>query len=336
MSRLAELFKQPRSASNAGSVEDLNLLISSLEGAVPNPLNTLSSPRLALLRAVVFDIMEEREVIPTVAEMRLLMELLSSGTAPSQVAPDGDLVALLLQAPVAIAIVEGPSHVFRFANPAYAELVGKQALVGKTLSEALPELEGQGFDELLNRVKSSGKPLEGREVPIRLSRASGDEDLVLDFTYTPLRDSAGIVTGVLASCADVTAQVTSRRQAQSLAERLRENEEHLRSVVKASGAGLWNLNVASGDIEADARMTELMGLAPGITFSLSSALDGLVDAADRPLVSDAVSAALRGDNEGRYRIEFRTGGKPACRFGGSRAVLKRRSTRRAERFISPA
>ena len=53
------------------------------------------------------------------------------------------------QAPGFVAMLEGPEHRFTFANAAYRALVGGRNVVGKTAREALPELEGQGFFELL-------------------------------------------------------------------------------------------------------------------------------------------------------------------------------------------
>jgi hypothetical protein len=36
--------------------------------------------------------------------------------------------------------------------------------------EALPEIEGQGFVELLDGVRYSGVPFEGKEIAVRLQR----------------------------------------------------------------------------------------------------------------------------------------------------------------------
>lgn len=49
------------------------------------------------------------------------------------------------QAPAMICILQGPEHVFQFANPSYRALVGGQPLVGRPFAEALPELARQGL-----------------------------------------------------------------------------------------------------------------------------------------------------------------------------------------------
>jgi hypothetical protein len=51
------------------------------------------------------------------------------------------------------------------ANDRYRRLVGGRACVGRTLIEALPEVAGQGFRELLDQVRATGVPaIFGSEV----------------------------------------------------------------------------------------------------------------------------------------------------------------------------
>ena len=55
---------------------------------------------------------------------------------------------LFEQSPVGIAIISPDNLTIRMANPFYSYLVGRapEQIVGKPLLEALPELDGQGFD----------------------------------------------------------------------------------------------------------------------------------------------------------------------------------------------
>ncbi len=64
---------------------------------------------------------------------------------------------LFEQAPGFIAILHGPDHVFEFANATYRRLFGEREFVGRTVRDAFPELENQGFYELLDRVFSTGE-----------------------------------------------------------------------------------------------------------------------------------------------------------------------------------
>jgi PAS domain S-box-containing protein len=120
------------------------------------------------------------------------------------------------QAPAFMAVLRGEQHVFEYVNSSYYQLIGGRAVIGRPVSEALPEIRGQGFEELLDQVLATGEPYVGREIAVNLDR-SGEgehEQRFLDFVYYPLTDADGARTGVVAHGADVTDHVTSRREAQ--------------------------------------------------------------------------------------------------------------------------
>ncbi|MEO8798969.1 MAG: ATP-binding protein, partial [Polyangiaceae bacterium] len=127
-----------------------------------------------------------------------------------------ELEGLFMQAPAPICIVRGPAHVFAFANPAYVELVGTgRALVGLSVREALPELEGQGFYELLDGVYRTGERFVGESVPIKLQRGAESVDRFLTFIYDAFRDIDDNIVGVLVMAFDVTDNVLARQSVQT-------------------------------------------------------------------------------------------------------------------------
>jgi PAS domain S-box-containing protein len=114
--------------------------------------------------------------------------------------------ALFEQAPGIIAVVRGPEHVFELTNQSYLQLIGHRQVVGKSVREALPELVGQGFFELLERVYATGEPFVGHALPVRL-QLEPDGPLVerfVDFVYQPIRDASGAVSGIFVEGSDVT------------------------------------------------------------------------------------------------------------------------------------
>ena len=153
------------------------------------------------------------------------------------------LEALFVQSPVAVAVLRGPSHRYELANRLYDELSGNRPLIGRTVREAFPELERQGIYPLLDRVYQTGEPFVGKEVPLQLHRDGEEQDAWLDFTYQPLRDAAGQVTGVMVVAVDVTAQVTARQL-------LRSSEERYRSLVDAGRQVIWT-NTAEGEMRGE-------------------------------------------------------------------------------------
>jgi signal transduction histidine kinase/CheY-like chemotaxis protein len=116
------------------------------------------------------------------------------------------LVELFEQAPGFIAVLRGPAHVFELTNKSYRQLLGDRQLIGLTVREAAPEIEGQGFFELLDDVYRSGEPFVGRAQPMRLRRAPNAplEERFIDFVYQPVRDAAGAVAGIFIEGSDVT------------------------------------------------------------------------------------------------------------------------------------
>ncbi len=138
--------------------------------------------------------------------------------------------------PSFLAVARGPTHVFELANDAYYKLVGSREIIGKPVADALPEVRGQGFIELLDSVLTTGTPFIGREVPVTLARAEGTvaEQLFVNFAYQQLRGPDGLPNGVLAHGADVTEQVLARREI----EHLLGESEHTRDALETANTQL--------------------------------------------------------------------------------------------------
>ena len=124
---------------------------------------------------------------------------------------------LFMQAPAAIGLLSGPEHRWTFINAEYMRVTGRDQadqFIGKTIRESLPELEGQGFFELLDAVYRTGTPYVGTAAKALLNRAamSGPEESYFNFVYQPLRDLEGKVEGVLVHAVEVTHQEIARRE----------------------------------------------------------------------------------------------------------------------------
>ena len=138
------------------------------------------------------------------------------------------------QAPGIIAVTRHANHTFEIANDAYYQLVGHRELIGRPVREALPEVEGQGFLELLNQVFRSGEPYRGRAVPVRLNRQHDDEleQRYVNFIYQPIRDLTGKVSGIFIEGSDVTEAVLANQA-------LRESEQRLRQLANTIPHLAW-------------------------------------------------------------------------------------------------
>ncbi|TDE14474.1 PAS domain-containing protein [Dyadobacter psychrotolerans] len=143
------------------------------------------------------------------------------------------LLSSFEQSPVAIATISAKDLVFTMANTFYAELVGRtqEHLIGKSLLDALPELRGQGFDDLLKRVIDTGTPYVAPEAQLEIIRNGKLETIYVDLHYQPQKDSNGKISGILVVATHITQQVTSRRMVEA-------SEEKLRSVISNAPAAM--------------------------------------------------------------------------------------------------
>ncbi len=127
------------------------------------------------------------------------------------------------QAPGLMAMLRGPEHVFEMTNPAYLRVVGERDVIGKPVREALPEVERQGFIDILDRVYRSGTAFVGTGIRVGLQRIQGEaeEERLLDFVFQPVTDANGNVAGTFVEGYDVTERAEAEQA-------LRENEQRLR------------------------------------------------------------------------------------------------------------
>ena len=225
--------------------------------------------------------------------------------------------------PTFVAILAGADHVFEMVNPAYYRLVAHREVIGLPVREALPELRGQGFYELLDQVYRTGEPYVGNEVAVQLQFAPNAplEERYLNFVYQPMPGADGAPRGILVSGVDITEVVrarhaveaalgeTERISAQYDAERRR-----LLTVLEQSPLAIAIMEAPSGRmLFVNSQFGELMGHATALdTTDAYSAhyrgyhLDG------REVASDewpAARAVLHGETvEGELLEVERAGG----------------------------
>jgi PAS domain S-box-containing protein len=111
------------------------------------------------------------------------------------------------RAPALMCVMTGPAHVVEMANQRFLELAGGRPLAGLPLRGAMPELDGQDFVELIDKVYRSGEAVDASNARLLLRapapRAGLDEHF-LDFVCMALREPDGVVSGVLLHGIDVT------------------------------------------------------------------------------------------------------------------------------------
>ena len=147
---------------------------------------------------------------------------------------------MFARSPSFSALLQGPEHRFVLTNPAYHQLIGHRNVIGLPVREAVPEIEGQGFFELLDNVFATGEPFVGKDVRIVLQRTPGgiEETRYLDFVYQPIKDESGNVTSIFVEGLDVT----ERRATEQALRELNANLEK-RVIERAQARGrTWDLS----------------------------------------------------------------------------------------------
>ena len=172
------------------------------------------------------------------------------------------LATLFELAPGFLTVVRGPQHVFELINPAYSQLIGHRDVLGKPVREALPEIQGQGFAELLDEVYRTGESFVGSELRMYLQQEPGaaPEERYLNFVYQPMRDGDGKVTGVLATGYDVSEQVQARERTERLAAERDAERSQLLAVLAQSPMAIIIAEAPSGRVlYTNPKVTEVFG-----------------------------------------------------------------------------
>jgi PAS domain S-box-containing protein len=128
---------------------------------------------------------------------------------------------LLGQMPGFVGVLSGSQHIYEYVNEAYLAISDRTDFIGKSVRQMFPELEGQGYFELLDQVYSTGKAVVTRAMELRLQ--GSDEVQFIDFVYQPIRDADGSVIGIFVGGYEVT-------EAHRAAAALRVSEARLREL----------------------------------------------------------------------------------------------------------
>jgi PAS domain S-box-containing protein len=164
------------------------------------------------------------------------------------------LLSTFVQAPVGIGIFKGENYVVDLINPPLCELYGMTVndLLGHPVFEAMPQVKGQGFEELLDNVRLTGKSYQGNDVAIPFNRNGKIETVYVNFVYEPFKEDDGTISGVIAIAIDVTDEVLAKHQLEVAVERAR-------LAVDAVDLGTFDLNLLDGEMVTSVRFANIFG-----------------------------------------------------------------------------
>ena len=195
----------------------------------------------------------------------------------------GHMRNLFNQAPGFVAVLTGADYVFEMANEAYYQLVGHREIIGKSVWTALPEVRGQGFEEKLLQVSTTGEPWKTYSMPLTVQRqANGPmEQRYIDLSYQAYRAEDGSILGVFAQGYDVT-------EAHDAREAERESTERLSEGLVAARMVVWDWDLRTNLLYLSENALQVLGVQSD-SFAL---VDQCIHADDQPLLNAARDKAL--------------------------------------------
>ncbi|MEH6654424.1 PAS domain S-box protein [Loktanella salsilacus] len=158
-----------------------------------------------------------------------------------EIAESERLENMFAMAPSFMAILRGPRHIFEMTNAAYNRLIGRDDIIGRSVREALPDIAGQGFFEILDEVYATGQPFVNQDakVTFQTSEDSAPTDRYVSFIFQPITGDDGEVTGVFIDGHDVTERMISQGA-------LTESETRFREMADNAPNFIWMTEPSGG------------------------------------------------------------------------------------------
>jgi hypothetical protein len=121
------------------------------------------------------------------------------------------LYKIFMEAPVPIAILKGPKHIYELSNPQNNLAIGVDNPVGISVKELMPD--NSAIVKILDDVYRTGVPFYTTEYPLTInSPTKGLQTMYVNATYQPLRDDNDKIIGIMVTGIDVTNSVIARTE----------------------------------------------------------------------------------------------------------------------------
>lgn len=152
------------------------------------------------------------------------------------------------------AIYKGEDLIIEFANEQMIKTWGKdRTVIGKTLQNALPELQGQPFIDILKNVYITGIPYFSQEDRVDLFVDGVLQTFYYNFSYKPMRDADGKVNAIINVAVNVTELINARKIAESA-------EDEYRNFANAMPHMVWSAGPTGKLDYGNANLLRLLNL----------------------------------------------------------------------------
>jgi two-component system sensor histidine kinase VicK len=134
--------------------------------------------------------------------------------------------------PASVVVIRGHDLIVEMINNSNLDYwkKSKEEVLGRPFLEILPDLADQPFAGQLRKVMETGEVLDVKESPVLFTMSDGSiRETFVDYTYQPLSDIKGKITGVLVMSSEITDRVHSKRMLEKYAEQLAQSNYKLSS-----------------------------------------------------------------------------------------------------------
>jgi len=159
---------------------------------------------------------------------------------------------MVMSAPVGMTILKGRDLIVEIANEQMYEIWNRTAeeVLEKPILDVFPELLDQPFPKMLAEIFDTGKTISMPEIEVTIATAGGSRNIFVGFQYAPLFNAANEVDSVMATVADITDRVISRKLLEESEEELQTLNEELNSTVEELAATNEELAAANEEMLA--------------------------------------------------------------------------------------
>jgi PAS domain S-box-containing protein len=238
------------------------------------------------------------EMAATLEELTATNEELNNSIM--QLADSREYIRTIIeQAPVGIAMLNGPDHIIEIANPAILKIWGRKEseVIGCPHEDARPELRGQPVNNWLKEVYRSAKPKINTEFLVRLRDNDSLREAIVNSVYQPIFSNDGSISGVLVILEEITEQVLQRRKHEN-------DQQMLALAIEAGELATFYYQTATNLFSGNTLLKTWFGLSSDEHLDLSVAL-AVIAQEDRDRVTAAIQQALSKESDGHYFIEYR-------------------------------
>jgi PAS domain S-box-containing protein len=163
------------------------------------------------------------------------------------------------------------------------------------LGLTLPEIAGSSQAEAIEACARAA--LGGLCTELEMNGYE-DPGLLWSLTFVPLVDAAGVVSGGMALCRDVTEQ----RRAEQL---LRASQRQLAEAQRIAEVGSWEWDLATDELAFSDELCRIFGLPPGFKVTLDPGVEPLIYPGDRERVKDELARMRAGPDPAPFSFEHR-------------------------------